>query len=277
MSKKAAYKLIAVDLDRTLLNSGGELSERNRAALRRAMEAGVAVAPATGRAQSTLPDEILAMEGARYVICSNGAVIIDNASGEKIHELRMSAEAMASLEGTLADPRFMKEFFYGGKPYIDASYYRDMGAYGVAPDFLDYYRRTRIAVEDMGAFLADKKDKIEVVNLIFPSEEMRGELRERLAGNPLVEITSSLRFNLEIGAPGMNKGAALGILCGLMGVDRSEVIAFGDNDNDVTMIEFAGLGVAMGNATERAKAVADRVAPSNDEDGVAQVLEAELF
>ncbi|MDR1136584.1 MAG: Cof-type HAD-IIB family hydrolase [Clostridiales Family XIII bacterium] len=269
-------KLIALDLDKTLLNSEGKLSETNRKALERAIEMGIIVAPATGRAKSTVSAEILDL-GARYLICGNGALIFDLSSGEKLYEKLIPSEGIDQIEPLLADTSFMKEAFYDGSPYTDEIYYRDMAAFGVFDDFLEYYKATRKPVKNLAAFIEDRKDKIEVVNLIFADDERRMSIWNILEECSSIEVTTSLGFNLEIGACGMSKAGAMSALCGMLGIDPSHTLSCGDNDNDASMLEFAGIGVAMANATPNAKAAADFVTKSNDEDGVAFAIEKFVF
>jgi hydroxymethylpyrimidine pyrophosphatase-like HAD family hydrolase len=167
----------------------------------------------------------------------------------------------------------MKDIFYKGCPYTDEKFFRDMPRFGVPDDFVAYYRASRKPVPDLAAFAKARKDGIEVVNLIFAGEGRRQAVWKSLKDNPLIDVTTSLPFNLEAGAPGMDKGAALAWLCADLGLRADEVLACGDNDNDAGMLAFAGIGAAMENGTKAAKAAADFIVPSNDEDGVAFAIE----
>ncbi|MDR0424183.1 MAG: Cof-type HAD-IIB family hydrolase [Clostridiales Family XIII bacterium] len=268
----AKIKLIALDLDKTLLNSEGKLSEGNRKALVRAIEAGIIVVPATGRAKSTVPPEILDL-GARYLICGNGALIFDIPGGKKLYEKLIPAEGLERMKPFLDDTSFMKEAFYEGVPYTDEIYYSDMARFGVSGDFLEYYKASRSPVKDLAAFIEERKDSIEVINMIFADGRRKASVWKSLEEIDIIEVTTSLGFNLEVGARGMSKASAMSALCGILGIEPSQALSCGDNDNDASMLEFAGIGVAMGNATPNAKAAADFVTKTNDEDGVAFAIE----
>jgi hydroxymethylpyrimidine pyrophosphatase-like HAD family hydrolase len=177
----------------------------------------------------------------------------------------------------LTDNSFMKEVFFEGSPYTGGAFFEDLGRYGVAADFLDYYRATRTPVPDLSAFIEERKDRIEVINLIFADDGLRAAMRERLEGIPCIETTTSLGFNLEVGAKGASKGEALSRLCEMLGVEPARTLSCGDNDNDISMLAFSGIGVAMGNGTDNAKAAADFVTKPNDEDGVAFALGEFVF
>ena len=266
------YKLLAIDMDRTLLNSAGELSEINRRALEKASCLGLIIVPATGRARSAITNEIVEAEYVRYMISSNGAVIYDKAQNQCIYRKCISREGIDSIWDYLKDTSFMKEYFFEGRPYTEQRYYDDMLKYGVTEIFLKLYINARTPITDFETFLADKKDQIEGINFIFSDNDLRLSIWEQLNQNPNLEATTSLDFNLEIGACGMSKGTALEYLCEQLDIKSDEVIAFGDNDNDISMIRFAGVGVAVENATENVKAVADYMTLTNDQDGVANML-----
>ncbi|MDR3295453.1 MAG: Cof-type HAD-IIB family hydrolase [Clostridiales Family XIII bacterium] len=274
---KPTVKLVALDLDRTLLNNEGRLSAGNERALRRALDMGVEVVPSTGRAKTAVPEELLALKGLRYLISSNGACISDIRTGETLHETLLAPEAIDSLQDLLEDPTLMKEVFWEARPYTGADFFADMPRFGVPDDFIAYYRRSRTPVADIAKFTAERRGRIEIINLIFADEARRRSTWASLRENPLIEVTTSLRFNVEVGAPGVGKGEALGLLCERLGIPAEQVLSAGDNDNDVSMIAFAGVGVAVENASDGARAAADFITKSNEEDGVAHALEKFVF
>ena len=267
------YRIIAVDLDKTLLNSEGKLSELSLKALEKAKDRGVIIVPATGRAKSAVIKEIAEADYVRYLISSNGAIIYDKDKQQTIYKNCISEEGIDNIWDYLADRSFMKEYFFEGRPYVEQTFFKDMGKYGVTDDFMAYYKSTRAPMQDFESFLVDKKDRIEVINFIFTDNDKRLSTWEELKGIPLIEATTSLKFNLEIGAVGMSKGTALRFLCEYLNIERDRVIAFGDNENDISMISFAGMGVAVANADESVRNAADYVTLSNDEDGVVRALE----
>jgi Cof subfamily protein (haloacid dehalogenase superfamily) len=236
----------------------------------------VEVVPATGRAFSALPPEFSgpdAIRGVRYSITSNGAALSEIETGELIYSKRISAEGLESVRPLLEDAEITCEIFHNGVAYVSRAAYDEFSKSGLPEVYIRYYLNTRIPVPRLEVFIRKWLREIESINLIFTDPRKRAKVCEELKSNALVDTMSSLPFNLEIGAPGMNKGEALSYLCSLLNVRREETLACGDNDNDIAMIEYAGIGVAMGQGTEGAKAAADFVTLSNDEDGVAHAIE----
>ncbi len=264
-------RLLAVDLDGTVLNDQKQLTARTRAALAAAAEKGVAVVPATGRTAVGLPDELLAVPGVRYAITSNGARVLDLASGRALRELYIPRRAALAAYDALRRYDCMIDLFEDGQGYTTAA------ARAAIPRFVPeglrpYIMTTRQLVPDMRAFIAGEERGIEKLTLFFAEE---GERRRAWAEMEALGLTvvSSLPLNMELNAPGADKGAGLLALAGSLGLPAAALMACGDAGNDVPMLRAAGLGVAMENATPDAKAAADYITASNNADGVALAVE----
>lgn len=262
-------KLIATDIDGTLVNSSHELSTRNYAALTRAREEGIVVVPTSGRQPFSIA-EVLGgtwlAEG--VVIGANGAVGIDLSSSEVLFERLIPVEAQTRLFHALREVhpsvvcvsvRDAGETFWPESGYVGIM---DPGEHG---------RTGPIAHYSLDEVLGTASVKLVVRGTDVSPEELR-ETALRLAIHGVAPSTSGAPF-LEVAAERVNKATGLETLCAELGIDRSEVLALGDNHNDAEMIAWAGIGVAMGNALPELQAVADHVTGTNDDDGLAVVVE----
>jgi Cof subfamily protein (haloacid dehalogenase superfamily) len=261
-------KLVATDLDGTLLSAEMDITEENRRALVRCIDRGIHVVVATGRSRSSVPQVVRDIEGIEYLICANGAKIYDNRTNEQLYARYLSREAMESVWEVIATGDIMCEVFYDGTPYISVACYNDLERYGVPGWFADYVRQSRVPVDDLPAFTAEHMDMIENVNFNYGSDEVRAYLLSRLDGGALYELTTSLPFNYEIGGLGVNKAEALDFLCRRLNIAPAETMCIGDNANDEGMIRYAGVGVAMGDAVPAAREAEDFVTLDSDQNGV---------
>jgi len=264
-------RMIATDLDRTLLNGEHLLSEENQQALEACAARGLILCAATGRARSTLPEQVLHVEGMRYLVCTNGAQIYDNGTGALLLERFLSPKAVRSIWPLLSDPDILCEFFWGGSPYVERDRYERHEA--IPAWFLDYFLASRIPVTDIAAAAETHIHEIENINIVFGSDEVKERARVFLeAHTELYELTSSMAFNFEIGGKGVTKASGLDFVCAREGISPADCICFGDSENDARMLAWAGIGVAVENAVPETKAAADLVAPDNDSNGVAAAL-----
>ena len=263
-------RLIAVDLDGTVLNDRKQLTPRTAAALTEAAARGVEIVPATGRTAAGLPADLLALPGVRYAITSNGARTADLASGRAIRNYLPLDKALAAFD-ILARYDCMADLFQDGKGYTTAA--NRAAAYRFVPDNLrDYVLNTRTILPDLRAFIASQERGIEKLTIFFLDEDERRRAWAEVAALG-VDVVSSLPLNMEINAAGVNKGAGLLALAEQLGLPASALMACGDGGNDTAMVAAAGLGVAMANAFPEVKAAARYVTASNNEDGVARAVE----
>ncbi len=266
-------KLIALDLDGTTLRKGSILSDETKAALEEAIRKGVHVVIATGRTYASLPESIFEIEGLEYVITSNGAHITELISGETIYSNCAESDAIEKVRELLvANKQFPIEVFTDGHAYIDEIVYNDVKANG--SDYMDanYIIRTRNPVPCVYDFMLEHKDAIENINIHFRQFDDKARFKEVLNGYGGITVTSSMPHNIEIGGKTTSKATAIENLCQILNITPKHVMAVGDSPNDMAMIEASGLGIAMGNALDEVKAIADYVSLSNNEDGVAHAV-----
>ena len=266
-------KLIALDMDGTKLNNEGQISERNRRTLEKAADRGVNIVIATGRPRSALPKDVLEIGAIRYALTSNGARITDMAEGKTVYENCMSPlTAQRSVE-LLRNYHYVIECFVDGIAYINKWYYDEVKRSGESFRSVSYILNTRNPVEDIYQFILDHRDAIENINVNFEDISEKPAMREKLLTIPDATITSSFNHNLEIGGATTSKADALEHMCQIFGIRRDEMMAVGDSPNDIAMLKASGIPVAVGNAKEEVKAVARYIAPTNQEDGVADAIE----
>ena len=266
-------KLIALDLDRTTLDSNSRLSERTKAAIEEAINKGIHVIVATGRAFSALPEDVHKINGLKYIASSNGATVMDIAAGERIYSNCIDAAALENAVGVLSRYKFMLEFFIDGYAYVEKSVYDNIDNTNFRDRHKKYIKDSRNPVEGLIPFVLEHKGAVENINVNFEDLNEKAAMREILATLPGVTLTSSFDHNLELGGETTSKADALRMLCEKLNVSADQVMACGDNPNDLAMLNFAGLSVAVGNAHEELKAAADYITSTNDEEGVAEVIE----
>ena len=264
------YKLVALDLDGTLKNSNNEITEKTREALIEIQKQGVKIVLASGRPTPGLRHEAKELELEKYcvyILSFNGARVVDVKTGETVYEQTLTID-----EATRAYQR-AKEFHLACMTYEDAVI--------VTEDIDDEYVCVEARINDIKkkcvtSFVDDLKDPIHKV-LLTGKPEYVASIEEEFK-QPFGETLSIYRsapYFIEIMAKGIDKAASLDRLAQSLGIKQEEVIAFGDGFNDLSMIEYAGLGVAMDNAVEGVKERADVITKSNNEDGIAYILSQE--
>ena len=265
-------RLIATDLDGTLLDPASRVSARTRAALDAARAAGIVVVPVTARQPIGLRAVAAEAGFGGWALCGNGAYGVHLDTHEQLFateiavpvQRRIAHELGARIDGLLfASVREAGEVFVAQAGYADVATHgdhkRDPASMGAVP---------------LTEVLAAPSLKLVIRHAVVTPAEIFDALgaldqsgfEATLSGAPFVEVM----------AEGVTKATGLAHLCDRLGIDRSEVLAFGDALNDVEMLRWAGRGVAMANAEPEALAAADEVAPSNAEDGVAVMIERVL-
>ncbi len=267
----SSYSILASDLDGTLLDSKKEISPENQGAIGRMTARGIYFVPSSGRTLSELPEEIRNHPGVRYIIHSDGAVVYDKETGERI-ELCMSREKSHRLLDILFAYDVDLSVRSGGLSYVDGE--RNTREFHLAhrmdQAYIDMIDRYDLAVADFQNFCRSL-EQIEMICVFFLSDRDLAECRERVAATGDYQIASSDSDNLEFFDCSAGKGNALLRLAEHLGVNRSATIAVGDSLNDYDMLAKAGLSLAMGNACDGLKAIADDIICHHDEHGMADI------
>lgn len=269
-----SIKIAAIDLDGTTLNDCAKLPPENREAIIRAAGQGVHVVVCTGRTNDELPGELLKMPELRYGVLANGAKIVDLSENRVLYHDFLGREQVEQAIRFAEKYRCMCELYINGKVYARRSCLDDVTKYGVTPRLKQLVEGSRTGVDDLLGFFRSSSGEVEKLNIFFGNPEHRKAfLRDVEDFSSLVEITGSMETNAEINSKTATKGNGLAYLAKLLGFDRQEVLAIGDSGNDISMLKFAGTSLAVANADDNVKALADEIVPANTENGLAYAFE----
>lgn len=267
-------RLAGFDLDGTVFTNDKVITKRTERAIAAAIASGILVIPATGRPVSGMPEAFTGIPGVRYLLGSNGAAVYDQQERRFVVHDCMSRETVLAAMDVFAGEDCSFELYMDGRPYISK---RDLerADYLVPDPFVrEYVRKTRIPVKDIRIFLLEQNRRVEKINLCYPTERAKNEGIKLLAKLPQVKGVCGLPANLELSAAGVDKGTGLLKLAAYLGLEQNQTLGCGDSENDLAMIQRAGIGAAMANADEKIKKAADFVVPySNEEEGAAWLLE----
>ena len=266
-------KLVASDLDGTLLNKNKEITPRLFAALKKLDELGIYFVPSTGRPFGTVPQAIKELPFLKYVITSNGATIYDAVEQKNIIENYLTPEAVDAVIEIARELPVITEYFIEGKAYIAKKVYDELYPFDLTESHVTYIKNSRTPVEDFWNEMKRNNTVLENINLVFADMELRKETWNRLKALGLASVTAATTKNIEITSLYATKAKALEKLCEVLGFTRENVLAMGDGDNDMPMIQFAGIGIAMENGEEHIKQAADIIADDCNDFGAAKILE----
>ncbi|NPV71604.1 MAG: HAD family phosphatase [Firmicutes bacterium] len=263
--RPARHRLVAVDLDGTLLNSRHEISERNLLAIKRLQERGVKVVVVTGRASYIAARWVRRLGAGGYHITFNGAAVVDYDRAAHFNVQYMRPGPAADLTGWLEAHRVWYAAHTLETPYSPWEGREESAAFERIGDPIPEVARVTPYIDRL----------LKVMLVLCEGTALENELRSLFEG-PLAVARTGPSL-LEFMNPRASKGAALAWVAAAYGVVREEVVAFGDSQNDVSMFENAGLAVAMGNASDAARQAAHVVCEDCDSDGVACALERFVF
>jgi Cof subfamily protein (haloacid dehalogenase superfamily) len=257
--------VVATDLDGTIVHSDGTISARTKAALEAASEAGALIVIATGRPPRWLAGIADATGHRGLAICANGAIVYDLASEQVIASRPLPVEVAVLLMAQLRQ----------AVPGIAFAVERVDGLFAHEPD---YHPRWTPEADTVIGPLDDVLVAGPIAKLLGRREETSSDELLALAAAAVTDGLASLTHSsidgmVEISALGVTKATTLAELLTDRGIAAADVVAFGDMLNDLDLLLWAGLGVAVANAHPDVLAVADEITASNDDDGVAQVLE----
>lgn len=264
-------RLVGLDLDGTVLNQRHEITQRTKEAIGQAIARGCLVIPATGRPLLGIPKEFLEIPGVDYAVTANGATVIDVKSKQVVLKYWLTcAQVKQAFESAKGLYRVF-DVFVGGSGYSEQRNLKKVEEW--APKGMaGYMKQSRKAVKDIYAFI-EQQEEFEKCTMFFTEESKRKEARRILEELDLFEVVSSAENNLELSAKSAHKGTALLGLAKMLNLQDEQVMACGDSENDREMLKSVGLGVAMGNASDSIKELADWVTDTNEQDGVAKALE----
>lgn len=262
----SGYKLIAFDVDDTLLNTEKRITPKTKEALLNAQKSGIKLAVASGRLPfgvKPFADELNILENGGYYMGFNGGAVL-NSDNELIGKTYLDSKYIKPVYEALRPTNITTMVHKGDIIYAD----KKVNDYThIEPDVIGIPLNL---VDDIAEFVDWRLHKFLLCGEPEELKEVEKDLIEKFGGE--LDIYLSAPWFLEVMPRGINKGKGVEIICRDMGISAAEVIAFGDNYNDISMLKTAGLGIAMGNADDEVKNAADYVTDTCDSDGIAKAL-----
>ncbi len=266
------YKLVAIDMDGTLLNDNHQVSDRTKIAIQKAKDKGVNIVLSTGRILKSALQYGMDLDIGSPIVACNGAIIV-NEQQEIIYKKPMDKNIIEHI------------LDIGKRNNIYYHFYDEYGLYAntLIEEVIGFYNTPSANMEGLDLNINIFKEKqeilmrsdLDILKFIFIDSSMEKLFKVRNELDQMVDISisSSWDNNIEIMGKNVSKGEALTYLTNQYNINSKEIIAIGDNENDLSMLEYAGLGVAMGNSRDEIKGASDYITSNNNEDGVAKVIE----
>jgi Cof subfamily protein (haloacid dehalogenase superfamily) len=243
------------------------LRPRTRAAIARLRERGIHVVLVTGRMFQSVQPYALEAGIDDPVVCYQGAVVAEPRTGRWLRHVPIPLELAREAIAVIQQEGFSLNCYAGDELYVAE----------ITPEarrYADFQHLELHPVGDLLAWLKEPPTKLVVIDDPLVLDTFRERMRAHFDGR--LYISKSLPYFLEFASPEVTKAAGLDFLSEHLEFSREHTVSFGDGENDIELVEWAGYGVAVANADERVKATADLICPSVDEEGVAQVIEAYL-
>lgn len=267
-------RLIAFDLDDTLLNSEKQLTPATADALRHAADAGILLVPATGRIYPGIPKSLMDLGIVRYAITVNGAYVVDLQTKQVIYRAELPYAQAAKILGYWDGHPLVYDSYIDNRGYMSRDMYEHIADYSLNDKYYHMVHDNRQQVDELKAFILEKKRDVQKIQCYLWDMDLKKRfMREIPEIFENVTATTAIKTNLEVIQSKASKGIALEKLAAHLGFGIDQTAAFGDGNNDLSMIRAAGRGFAMRNAAPEILEIADVITKSCDEDGVAFGIE----
>ena len=266
------YRMVCTDLDGTFLNKRSEVTRENLEAVEKMAKAGIEFVPVTGRILGGIPPELMESEYIRYIICSNGACIYDKKTKQEIIT-PLDRATLDRILDTVSEYSHISSVHYGSRERIDATKYAECDKYNVNKVYQLYYSYVADFNENFSEWIRTVDGGVKMFTAFFEREADKLECKARLSSIDSVHVTSSFPENIEFFNKDATKGCAITRLTDMLGISLDEVIAVGDSENDLSMLEVAGLALAVENATDEVKKSSDEIICSNADNTAKYVWE----
>jgi len=272
-------RLLGLDLDGTLLNNKKQINGPDEDRIKKTMQKGIIVVPVTGRPLKGIPENIKKLFHSSYMITSNGAVTTDIKLQKNIDGAYLNSKKVLDIVELLQSQKeeVMVEVFADGIGYVQKKQLDVIKELYRGTNLESYFHTSRIPINDIKSLIVSRNDDIAEISIMTRSIAIKNKIQKLLNVFADIKITSSVQTDLEINALNAGKGLALLRLAKRLGIQSSEIMACGDSGNDIEMLQSARIAVAMGNANEEVKSVADYVTSSNEENGVAYAIDRYIF
>lgn len=271
-------RIIALDLDGTLLNSNKELTPGNFAALQKAADAGIEIVPTTGRFYGGMPEVIRKMPFVHYVITINGAAVYDVRKQQDIAKAEIPMQKDVEIMEYLDTLPVIYDCYMDNWGWMTRAMWEKAEEFAPNAHYMKMIKELRTPVPELKTRLKETGHDVQKIQFFVQDMKLHGELLQSLPMQfPTTAVSTSVSNNIEINDRHANKGEAIGKLAAYLGFDISETMSFGDGLNDLSMIKAAGIGVAMANACSEVLAAADEMTLDCDHDGVAAGIKKFIF
>lgn len=268
------YKLIAFDMDGTLLNSKKEINKESIYAINKAFHAGKEVILCTGRCIAELEKYIKQIPELRFIVGASGAFVYDlkeqreiytqAISVEQVYQILDVAKTVDAMPHILTDKSIVSRKDFENMEHFDMKHY------------IPLFKDVAIKVENIYKYYEEHEMPVVKLNMYHASPQEREKTKEKLRGKNFI-LADAERTSVEISANGTTKGTGLEQLCKYLGITMDEVIAVGDADNDIDVLSKVGLSIAMGNANEKVKSICDVIVSDCDSNGCVEAIEKYLL
>jgi len=265
-------RLAAIDLDGTLLADDKKLCPGAEQIIKEAHSRGIHIVPITGRPFFGVPDFVKALPEVEYLITSNGAQIIEKKTETSLYSYALSNEKSKKIMEVLRSFDCLFEPFCDGVGYTEQHIFDFYMCRFTGTPLEEYFTSSRKICSGYDEIFENSEKCADEFFVTCPDKETRNLLISEVEKIGDIQFCTHRDKFLEISEKGTDKGTALGVICEHLGIDIKETIAFGDGENDILLLEAAGIGIAMGNAEEKLKSHADLIAKTNNENGVCEIL-----
>lgn len=259
------YKLVVIDLDNTLLNDEHKISERNSEMVQKVRSKGIEVIIATGRMYISAKPYLKDLSLKNSAIVYNGAMVKDIETDKTVYHKPIDKIHAKEIIRDIKNEGLHLNLYQNDKLYVDSD---------------NKYTKRYEKISGVKAIKVEDLTEMDIVDptkmlIIEDDPELHLYYQKYLESKygDIINVTESKKYFIEIGAKDVNKGKTLQQLIKEKDIDKDEIIAIGDSYNDIEMLSYAGIGIAMENAPEKVKNRADMVAPDNEKDGVAVILD----
>ena len=262
------YLLVAFDLDGTFLNDEKQIPEENIRALDRMKETGMQAVPCTGRLYQAIPEGIREHPAIRYAVTENGAGIYDKEKKGLVFSTGITyEEAIPLLEYARTIP-CLYDCYQDSWGWIPREMYEEVPEFLPPSPVRDMVLKYRTPLDDFETTIRERGTPMQKFQYFFRTTQLRDQylpiVQEQF---PQFEISKSSPLNIEINGSGTNKGITMKALCGMLRIPMEKTAAFGDDINDISFLTAAGKGIAMENAVEAVKRIADDITGNNNDGG----------
>ena len=260
-------------MDGTLLDTVCCIPERNIEAIEKAINQGVIIVPTTGRCYRNTKMILGDLQGISYYVTSNGAIVSDDSKQEIIYEKVMAKEQAKAVHELTKKYSVFVEIYAGLDTYVDNKGIDNLYRSALKTEHCDQILISPEKVEDLSMVINDDSISVNKYYIVFEKGETSATLLDEIAGIDGLYPIAPTADTIEVISGKWSKRDGLEKLIGKLGIAREEVMVIGDSDNDYEMMEWSSNAVAMGNAPDRIKELANYITATNNEAGVAQAIQ----